>query len=82
MQNRFDVWFVYDGQCPLCCLAAESLAIRRSVGQLHLLDARVSQDHQLLQQINGLGLDLDKGMVLRILSLDGTVESTRAYIAS
>ncbi|MBB1248542.1 DCC1-like thiol-disulfide oxidoreductase family protein [Rhizobium sp. G21] len=59
-----DVWFVYDGECPLCRVAAQALRIRQSVGHLHLVDARVERDHPLMARINQAGLDLDEGMVL------------------
>ncbi|WP_137156441.1 DCC1-like thiol-disulfide oxidoreductase family protein [Rhizobium sp. FKL33] len=59
-----DVWFVYDGECPLCRVAAQALRIRQSVGRLHLVDARTERDHPLMAKINAAGLDLDEGMVL------------------
>lgn len=61
---RGDVWFVYDGECPLCRVAAQALRIRQSVGNLHLVDARTERDHPLMAKINAAGLDLDDGMVL------------------
>ncbi|MEM7054051.1 MAG: DUF4166 domain-containing protein [Pseudomonadota bacterium] len=60
-----DVWFVYDGDCSICCMAAEALQIKKSVGDLHLVDARHDQQHPLVAEINALGLDLDEGMVLK-----------------
>jgi predicted DCC family thiol-disulfide oxidoreductase YuxK len=59
-----DVWFVYDGECPICCAAAQALRIRKAVGQLHLVDARVETDHPLLAEIAAHQLDLDEGMVI------------------
>jgi len=58
------VWFIYDGDCPICQMAAEALRIKQDYGTLHLLDARVSTDHPLMQEINIRGLDLDQGMVI------------------
>lgn len=58
-----DVWLVYDGGCPLCTYAAQNIAIRQSVGHLHILDARSDPKHPVLREINGRTLDLDEGMV-------------------
>ncbi|MBN8530306.1 MAG: DUF4166 domain-containing protein [Alphaproteobacteria bacterium] len=58
------VWFVYDGECPLCRSAALALRIRETVGRLHLLNAREAGDHPLMRAINARGLNLDEGMVL------------------
>ena len=60
-----DVWFAYDGDCPVCSLAAQALRIRESVGALHLVDARQQPDHALIREIGARGLDLDEGMVLK-----------------
>jgi predicted DCC family thiol-disulfide oxidoreductase YuxK len=60
-----DVWFVYDGDCPVCSTAAQALRIRAAVGALHLVDARQQPDHALIREIGSLGLDLDEGMVLK-----------------
>lgn len=68
MQNinlKDGVWFVYDGDCPICSLAARSLRIRQAVGTLTLVDARSEKDHPLCKEIREQGLDLDEGMVLR-----------------
>lgn len=58
------IWFVYDGECPLCTQAAVALKIKKDFGTLHLVDARQTKDSPLLQQINAMGLDLDEGMVI------------------
>lgn len=60
-----EVWFAYDGECPICSYAAHTLRIRKSVGNLHLVNARESQDHPLVREITALGLNLDDGMVLK-----------------
>jgi len=36
------IWFVYDGECPLCKTAALALKIKQEYGQLTLLNARGS----------------------------------------
>jgi predicted DCC family thiol-disulfide oxidoreductase YuxK len=63
-QDTGEIWFVYDGDCPVCTYAARALRIRDSVGSLHLLDARTGRDHPLIQRITAAGLDLDEGMVI------------------
>jgi predicted DCC family thiol-disulfide oxidoreductase YuxK len=62
---KSDVWFVYDGDCPLCTQAATALEIRKSVGPLHIVNAREETAHPLMQEIREKGLDLDRGMVLK-----------------
>lgn len=64
-QEKGEIWFAYDGECPICTYAAHALRIRTRVGQLHLVDARVDKDHPLIQRIAAEKLDLDKGMVIQ-----------------
>lgn len=58
------VWFVYDGECPVCHYAAHALRLKQQHGELHLIDARTHENHPLLTAINEKGLDLDEGMVI------------------
>ncbi len=58
------IWFVYDGECPLCKKAALALRIKEEHGALHLLNAREEREHHLIQDINRRGFDLDDGMVI------------------
>lgn len=60
-----DVWFVYDGDCPICSVAARGLRIKQAVGNLHLVDARTDIDHPILKEVRDLRLDLDQGMVIK-----------------
>lgn len=60
-----DVWFVYDGDCPICRMSAHALQIRKSVGKLHLVNARTDLDHPVLREVRERGMDLDEGMVLK-----------------
>lgn len=60
-----DVWYVYDGECPLCRTAARALRIREAVGRLHLINAREEPGHTIIQEINARGLSLDEGMVIK-----------------
>lgn len=63
--RRFGVWFVYDGDCPLCRNAAQALKIQASVGPLHLLNAREAVGHPLMAEIKAARLNLDEGMVMK-----------------
>lgn len=63
--HKNEVWFVYDGECPICSQTARFYRIKEATGNLHILDARIAQDHPLIQEINHLGFDLDKGMVIK-----------------
>ena len=58
------IWFVYDGDCPLCTSAALALRIKQQYGKLNLLNARDAVNHPLLNEINKHKLDLDEGMVI------------------
>lgn len=61
--NHKEIWFIYDGECPLCKSAALALRIKQDYGILHLLNAR-EEVHQLIEQVNTRGLNLDEGMVI------------------
>lgn len=58
------VWFVYDGDCPLCTSAAQALKIKESHGPLHIIDARRSDQPELMSTIKQRNYDLDQGMVI------------------
>lgn len=58
------IWFVYDGDCPLCTSAALALRIKRDYGTLHLINARQAADDPCVQEITRQGLDLDEGMAI------------------
>lgn len=61
--KKEDVWLVYDGECPVCKTYCKYIRIREAVGNLHLVDAR--RPGELMDEITGLGLDIDQGMVLK-----------------
>lgn len=58
------IFFVYDGECPICNYAAEATKIKKEYGDLIIIDARSDKDHKLIKEINRLGFDLDEGMVI------------------
>ena len=60
-----DIWFVYDGECPICQLGADLFKVRQAVGALHTIDARTEKDHPIMAEINEAKLNLDDGMVLK-----------------
>jgi len=61
-----EIWFVYDGDCPICTTAARAFKIREAAGTLLLLNAREEANHPLMQEINNRKLDLDEGMIIRM----------------
>jgi predicted DCC family thiol-disulfide oxidoreductase YuxK len=60
-----EVWFVYDGACPLCTFGSNHWRVQEAVGTLHILDARENRMHPLLQEINARKINLDEGMVIK-----------------
>jgi predicted DCC family thiol-disulfide oxidoreductase YuxK len=60
-----EIWFVYDGECPICQTAARAFKIRKAVGTLHLVNARSDLAHPVLAEVNLAALDLDQGMVIK-----------------
>ena len=59
-----EAWLVYDGQCPACCNYVRHVRLRKSVGEVHLIDAR--EGGPVVEQVQAAGLDLDKGMAFKI----------------
>ena len=67
-KSENEIWFVYDGECPICHMAATMYKIQKNVGQLHVVDARTEKNHPLLQEIRQAGMNLDMGMVIKYKS--------------
>lgn len=65
MSAPADLWYVYDGACPLCTLGASFYRVRQEVGTLHGVDARAEPDHPVMVEIRQAGLDLNEGMVVK-----------------
>lgn len=59
------VYFVYDGECPICQMGASMYTVKQAVGTLETVDARTQQDHPIMQEVNAAGFDLDRGMVVK-----------------
>jgi predicted DCC family thiol-disulfide oxidoreductase YuxK len=60
-----DIWFVFDGECPICRMGASLFKVRQNVGTLHTVDARREQDHPVMKEVNSAKLNLDAGMILK-----------------
>lgn len=60
-----DLYFVYDGECPICCLGASMYRLRQSVGALHTVDARTEREHPVMREVSAAGLNLDEGMAIK-----------------
>lgn len=58
------IYFIYDGECPLCFYAAQALRVKQSVGTLHLINARDPVNVSWVNQVNEAELDLDEGMAI------------------
>ena len=63
--NKDDVWFVYDGECPICTSASRAYRIKEALGNLYTIDARADKNHPIMKEINSLGLNIDQGMVIK-----------------
>jgi predicted DCC family thiol-disulfide oxidoreductase YuxK len=64
LAEKQGVWFVYDGECPMCNTAAHAFRIKQQYGSLHLINARKTKDDPLIEEINKRKIDLDEGMVI------------------
>ena len=58
------ILLVYDRECPACDAYCQLVNIRRSVGELRIVDAR--EDSEVMREITANGLDIDQGMVLKM----------------
>jgi predicted DCC family thiol-disulfide oxidoreductase YuxK len=59
------LWLVYDGDCPFCSATARMYRLKKSVGDLHVVNAREASDTELMQDIRAAKLDLNEGIVAR-----------------
>lgn len=64
-QPKEDIWFVYDGECPLCQMGARYYQLRAAVGKLITVDARTEHAHPVMQEIKQAGWDMNDGMVIK-----------------
>ena len=59
-----EILLVYDKECPACNAYCQIVRVQETVGQLRLVDARESTT--VLAEITATGLDIDRGMVLKM----------------
>ena len=62
--SREEILLVYDRECPACNAYCQVVQIRKSVGDLKIVDAR--ENSAVLNEITSAGLDIDQGMVLKM----------------
>ena len=62
--EREEILLVYDRQCPACNAYCQVVNIRKSVGNLRIVDAR--ENSEVMEEITAQGLDIDQGMVLKM----------------
>lgn len=59
-----EILLVYDTECPVCNRYCQLVRVRRSIGQLTLVDARANSP--VMREITAKNLDIDQGMVLKL----------------
>jgi predicted DCC family thiol-disulfide oxidoreductase YuxK len=59
-----EILLVYDKECPVCDAYCRVVRLRKSVGELKLVNAR--EDTAVMKDITLQGLDIDQGMVLKV----------------
>ena len=64
MMTQSDIILVYDKECVACKYYCQIIRIREELGELKLINAR--EPGEIMDEINQLGLDMDKGMVLKM----------------
>ena len=60
--TREEIFLIYDKECPACNNYCQVVRIRKSVGDLKIIDAR--EKSEVMDEITRKGLDIDQGMVL------------------
>ena len=62
--SKEEILLVYDKECPACDSYCQIVRIRKSIGDLKIVNARESTE--ILREITEMGLDIDQGMVLKM----------------
>jgi predicted DCC family thiol-disulfide oxidoreductase YuxK len=57
-----EILLVYDKECPVCHTYCQNVQIRKTAGDLKIVDAR--EKSEVMDEITARGLDIDQGMVL------------------
>lgn len=58
------IYIIYDDECPFCRSYCQLVRLRDAVGRVELVDAR--QPSVLMDEVTALGLDIDRGMVVKV----------------
>lgn len=61
--SPYDVWIVYDGQCPVCRSFVTLYRLRMLGATVHLVDARTAE--AMPHDMRGQTFDLDGGMLVK-----------------
>lgn len=64
MDTKKDIQLIYDRQCPVCEYYCQHIDVQSAAGNLVRVDAREPSD--VLDEVTGLGLDIDAGMVVKV----------------
>ena len=59
-----NIVLVYDHDCPLCHQYCRAVSIKKAAGSISILNAR--DNPPIMEEINGLGMDMDQGFVLKV----------------
>jgi predicted DCC family thiol-disulfide oxidoreductase YuxK len=62
--ESFRTYIVYDAQCPFCSRYVRLVRLRKSLGNVVLVNAR--DGGSVVEEVLQAGLDLDEGMVLKM----------------
>ncbi len=65
MTNRIKIF--YDGECPFCTNYTQLLELKKSVGEVQLIDLRIDSNEHYVEKFTNSGLDVDQGMVVEYL---------------
>ncbi len=53
---------IYDGECPFCSKYVQLIQLKKTIGYVELINARV--DPTIKEKLKELSIDINKGMVL------------------
>lgn len=59
------VYFIYDGECPICQMGASFYKVRNNVGEVQAIDARSARNHPVMVEVKEKDLNVDDGMVIK-----------------
>ena len=61
-ESQADISIIYDGDCPFCSNYVKILQLKKTFGQVELINARNRDD--IVQLMLQLGMDVDQGMAV------------------